>query len=124
MIESERDLSTPPHDEQAEQAVLGSILKNPRAFHEIADLLGPEAFYDLRNRLVFAAMHSLVHQDIAVDYHTVSAELERQGTYERAGGLLYLTEINVATPSAAHVEHYGRIVADHAVQRRTIESTR
>jgi hypothetical protein len=50
-----RDLSTPPHDVEAERAVLGSVLKNPRAIHEASDL-APEAFYDSRNRMVFAAM--------------------------------------------------------------------
>jgi len=61
-----------------------------------------------------------VHQDVAIDYHTLDAELQRQGTYERAGGLLYLTEINLATPSAAHIEHYGRLVANHHTRRLTI----
>jgi replicative DNA helicase len=114
------DRETPPHDRQAEQAVLGSVLKNPRAIHEVIDDLVPEAFYDLKNRLVFAAAVSLVRQDIAIDYHTLSAELQRQNAYERAGGLQYLSEINLATPSAAHVEHYGRIVADHYTRRRAI----
>src|SRR5207253_921062 len=65
-------------------------------------------------------MLSLVRQDVAIDYHTVGAELERQGTYERAGGLAYLADINLATPSSAHIEHYGRIVADHHLRRRLI----
>jgi replicative DNA helicase len=117
---SERDVATPPHDDQAEQAVLGSILKNPHAIHEVATLLGPDAFYDGRNGLVFAAMLSLVRRDVVIDYHTLTAELERMGVYERAGGLLYLAEINVASPSAAHIEHYGRVVADHHFRRRAI----
>ena len=117
---SERDVATPPHDDQAEQAVLGSILKNPRAIHEVTTLLGPDAFYDGRNGLVFAAMLSLVRRDVVIDYHTLTAELERMGVYERAGGLLYLAEINVASPSAAHIEHYGRVVADHYFRRRAI----
>ena len=85
------DLETPPHDWQAEQAVLGSILKNPRAIHQVIDdLLVPEAFYDIKNRLIFAAATALVQQNVAIDYHTLGAELQRQGTYERAGGLVYL----------------------------------
>src|SRR5216683_7354974 len=116
----ERDLSVPPHDVQAEQAVLGSILKNPRSIHQILDMLVPEAFYDARNRLIYAAAVALVQQEVGIDYHTLSAELQRLGAYDRAGGLLYLSEINLATPSAAHIEHYGRIVADHYTRRRTI----
>jgi len=58
---------------------------------------------------------SLVNQEIAIDYNTLGTELQRQGTYERAGGLLYLTKINLATATAAHIEHYARTVADHYV---------
>ena len=65
-------------------------------------------------------MLALVQQDIGIDYHTVASELVRQGTYERAGGLVRLSEINLATPSAAHIEHYAQIVADHHVRRQTI----
>jgi replicative DNA helicase len=116
-----RDLESPPHDDQAEQAILGSVLKNPRAIHEVVDLLAPEAFYNTRNRLVFGAMLALVRQDIAIDYHTIAAELERMGVYERAGGVLHLSEIGLGTPSAAHIEHYGRIVADHHLRRLLIQ---
>jgi replicative DNA helicase len=112
----------PPHDDQAEAAVLGSVLKNPRAIHEIADLLVPEAFYKTENRLIFMAMTSLVRRDVAIDYTTISTELERQGTYERAGGLLYLSEVNLAIPSAAHIEHYAGIVVDHYTRRCGIET--
>ncbi|HEY1296596.1 MAG TPA: DnaB-like helicase C-terminal domain-containing protein [Chloroflexota bacterium] len=116
-----RDLATPPHDVQAEQAVLGSILKHPPAIHEVLDRLTPESFYEVRNRLVFAAMVSLVRQEIPIDYHTTSAELERMQTYERAGGLVYLSDIGIGTPSAAYIEHYGQIVANHHVRRLLIQ---
>jgi replicative DNA helicase len=74
------NLETPPHDLQAERAVLGSLLKNPRAVYQVIDVLVPEAFYDIKNRLVFTAALSLVHQEIAIDYHTLDTELQRQGT--------------------------------------------
>ncbi|MBV8718935.1 MAG: AAA family ATPase [Chloroflexi bacterium] len=119
--EEPRDLAAPPHDLQAEQAVLGSILKHPSAIHDVLDRLTPDSFYDIRNRLVFAAMVSLVRQEVPIDYHTTGAELQRMATYDRAGGLLYLSEIGLATPSAAYIEHYGRIVADHHVRRLLIQ---
>jgi replicative DNA helicase len=119
-VRDEERLDTPPHDSKAEEAVLGSILKNPRSIHQILDLLVPEAFYETRHRLIYAAAVALVQQDIAIDYHTLGSELERQGTYERAGGLLYLSEINLATPTAAYIEHYAQIVADHYVRRQAI----
>ena len=48
------NLDTPPHDVQAEQAVLGAILTNPRAVHQIVDKLVPEAFYDSRHRPIYS----------------------------------------------------------------------
>ena len=55
----ERDLSLPPHSIQAEEAVLGSILKNPASVVRVSDFLRPEDFYQQRNRHVFRAMLSL-----------------------------------------------------------------
>src|SRR3989440_6853177 len=103
----ERDLSLPPRSHQAEEAVLGSILKNPSSVVRVADFLRPEDFHDLRHKHVFRAMLSLFADGIPIDYHSAGDRLHQQGTYEAAGGLLYLSELNLATPSAAHIEHYG-----------------
>ena len=75
----ERDLSAPPHDKGAESAVLGSILKNPRSIHQIIDWLVPQAFYEVRHGLIYGAALSLLQQDRPIDYHTLSAEMQRQG---------------------------------------------
>jgi replicative DNA helicase len=114
------NMETPPHSLHAERAVIGSVLKNPRSIHQVTDLLMPEAFYDTRHRLIWMAALSLLHRDSGIDYHTLGEELGRQGTYDRAGGLGYLSDINLATPSAAHIEYYGQIVADHYVRRLAI----
>jgi replicative DNA helicase len=50
----------------------------------------------------------------------VAAELEHQGTYQSAGGLVGLAELNVATPTSTHITYYAQIVADHALRRRFI----
>jgi replicative DNA helicase len=65
-------------------------------------------------------MAALFERAAAIDYHTIAEELEHQGTYEQTGGLVYLSELNLSTPSAAHIEHYARIVLEHAVRRRYI----
>src|SRR5918911_4147931 len=116
----ERDLSLPPHSLQAEEAVLGSILKNPASIVRVSDFLRPEDFYQQRNRYVFRAMLSLFTDGIAIDYHSTADRLQQQGAYESSGGLLYLSELNLATPSAAHIEHYGRIVERTSIMRQLI----
>ncbi|MCA1644900.1 MAG: replicative DNA helicase [Chloroflexi bacterium] len=116
----ERDLSLPPHSIQAEEAVLGSILKNPASMVRVSDFLKPEDFYQQRNRHVFRAMLSLFADGKPIDYHSTADTLQQQGAYEASGGLLYLSELNLATPSAAHIEHYGRIVERTSIMRQLI----
>src|SRR5438132_8097882 len=118
----ERELSLPPCSQQAEEAVLGSILKNPSSVVRVADFLRPEDFHEPRHRHVFRAMLSLFADGIPIDYHSTGDRLHQQGTYEAAGGLLYLSELNLATPSAAHIEHYGRIVERTSVMRQLISN--
>jgi replicative DNA helicase len=116
----ERDLSLPPHSIQAEEAVLGSILKNPASLVRVSDFLRSEDFYQQRNRHVFRAMLSLFTDGQPIDYHSTADRLQQQGAYEASGGLLYLSELNLATPSAAHIEHYGRIVERTSIMRQLI----
>ncbi len=116
------DLAAPPHSTQAEEAVLGSVLKNGLSIADVLPFLKPHHFYEARHRHIFAAMAALFERATAIDYHTIAEELEHQGTYEQAGGLLYLSQLSLATPSAAHIEHYARIVLEHAVRRRYISA--
>src|SRR5437870_4008132 len=120
VVDDDLDTSLPPHSAQAEEAVLGAVLKDGQAIATVAAWLKPGDFYSARNRHVYAAMHALFDRGSKIDYHLLAEELTRQGTYDDAGGLLYLSELNLATPSAAHIEHYGHIVADHYVRRRAI----
>src|ERR1051326_3317933 len=106
----ERDLSLPPHSLQAEEAVLGSVLKNPTSIVRVADFLRPEDFYNQRNQHVYRAMLALFSDGIPIDYHSTADRLDQHGVYEAAGGLLYLSELNLSTPTAAYIDHYGRIV--------------
>jgi len=121
-LDEEDEQTLPPHSSQAEEAVLGSVLKNGLSIADVLPFLKPHHFYEIRNRHVYAAMAALFERAAAIDYHTLADELEHQGTYAQTGGLLYLSELNLATPSAAHIEHYARIVLEHAVRRRYIDA--
>jgi replicative DNA helicase len=112
--------ATPPHNLDAEEAVIGAVFKNGLALADVAPFLRPEHFYHPPYRHVYAAMVALFERGSAIDYHTVAAELRRLGTYELAGGLVALSELNVATPTAAHIAYYARLVAEHALRRRFI----
>lgn len=121
--QDDRDLALPPHSGQAEEAVLGSILKNPTAIVRVSDFLKAEDFYQARHKHIYGAMLSLFAQNLPIDYHTVADELQRQGLYEASGGLLYLSELNLATPTAAYIEYYGHIVERTSIMRRLISAS-
>src|SRR5437867_6161863 len=121
-LDEQDEQTLPPHSKQAEEAVLGSVLKRGLSLADVLTFLKPHHFYEARHRHIYAAMAALFERAAAIDYHTIAEELEHQGTYESAGGLLYLSELNLATPSAAHIEHYARIVLEHAVRRRYISA--
>src|SRR5215813_12441631 len=89
----ERDLSLPPHSLQAEEAVLGSVLKNPQSLVRVSDFLKPEDFYHQPNRHVFRAMLSLFTESDPIDYHSIGDRLQQQGSYDAAGGLIYLSQL-------------------------------
>jgi len=116
------DLSVPPHSTQAEEAVLGSVLKRGLSIADVLPFLKPHHFYEVRHGHIYAAMAALFERAAAIDYHTIAEELEHLGTYEPSGGLVYLSELNLSTPSASHIEHYARIVLEHAVRRRYINA--
>ena len=120
-LDAEDQQSLPPHSRQAEEAVLGSVLKNGLSIADVLPFLKPHHFYEVRHRHIYAAMAALFERAAAIDYHTIAEELDAPGHLRAdAGGLLYLSELNLATPSAAHIEHYARIVLEHAVRRRYI----
>ena len=116
----ERDLSLPPHSLQAEEAVLGSVLKTPASIVRVSDFLKPEDFYAQRHRHIFRAMVSLFADGQPIDYHSIADRLVQLGSFDASGGMLYLSELNLGTPTAAHIEHYGRIVERTSIMRQLI----
>ncbi|MDQ3934483.1 MAG: replicative DNA helicase [Actinomycetota bacterium] len=118
----------PPQNEEAEVSVLGAILLSEQALDGLLiDVkLRPEDFYRQRNRLIFGAMIRLKEKTDPepVDVLTVAEELDRAGELEEAGGTAYVHSLPNLVPAAGNVRHYGRIVKDHALMRRLLDTTR
>ena len=118
----------PPQNEEAEVSVLGAILLSDQALDGLLiDLkLRPEDFYRQRNRLIFGAMLRLKEKTDPepVDVLTVCEELDRAGELDEAGGTAYVHSLPNLVPTAGNVRHYGRIVKDHALLRRLLDTTR
>ena len=118
----------PPHNLEAESAVLGAILLSERALDPVLiDVrLAPEDFYRERHRQIFRAMIRLKERTEPgpVDTATLAAELESQGMLEEVGGRDYVQHLPNVVPAAGNAAHYARIVKDRAVERRLLDATR
>ncbi len=115
----------PPHDIDAEEAVIGSLLIDGEAIYKITGLL-PEVdyFYHERNQWLYGACLSLSQRDEAINQITVAQELDRQGRLEECGGAAYLSNLVSIVPTSLDIEHYAQIVYRLAVSRRLIDAAR
>jgi len=111
----------PPHNSEAEQAVLGAILIDPDSVPAILKYLRPEDFYVNANKEIFAAVISLYERNEKADLITLTDELKALGTLDAAGGPAYIASLSSVTPSSANVEYYARIVQEGSVRRALIK---
>ena len=112
----------PPHDIEAEEAVVGSLLINSDSVHQVATFLKPDDFYREKNRWAYEACFSLYERGEAIDQVTVAHELERRGRLEAMGGAAYLSHLVSIVPTSLHIEHYAQIVHRTATMRRLIDA--
>jgi replicative DNA helicase len=110
----------PPHDLEAEVAVLGAILLSPAALAAVLDVLTPEHFYRENNAAIYRAALALFQQGEPIDNVTLAAELAKLGVLERVGGRAHLALLQEQVPTAANVEHYAKIVRAKADKRALI----
>jgi replicative DNA helicase len=110
----------PPHNVEAEEAVLGSLLVDPDSITETAIFLKPEAFYREKNLWVYEACLALYDRSEAINQITVAQELATQGRLEAVGGAGFLSLLVERLPTSLHIEHYARIVHRLSVDRRLI----
>jgi len=111
-----------PHNVEAEEAVLGSLLIDPEALFNITPFLKGEDFYIQKNAWIYEAILALHERREPIDFVTLCDELERQEQLEELGGAAYITHLINVVPSAIHVEAYGHIVEQSAIRRRLISA--
>lgn len=112
----------PPQALEAEMAVLGSMLIEREAAEKALDALHENDFYLDAHKRVFKAVFALFNAGQAVDLVTVSEELRKKGDLDAVGGGAFLTELIGKVTTAAHVEHYARLVKEKAVLRELINA--
>ena len=112
----------PPHDTDAEENVIGSLLVDGTAIYKIATFLQPQDFYTEQNSLVYEACLALYQRDEAIDQITVAQELARRGRLEVCGGAAYLSHLVSIVATSLHIEHYAQIVSRLSLMRRLINA--
>ena len=111
-----------PHDIDAEESVVGSLLLDGDALWRVAHAVKPEDFYRERNRLVYEAVLEVAQRGEGVNQVTVAHELSRLDKLTEVGGMAYLSHLVAIVPSPVHIEYYAQLVSLTATQRRLIDS--
>jgi len=112
----------PPHDIQAEESVLGSLLIDGEAIIRVTVFLQPADFYREPNRWCYEACLGLFQRNEAINQVTVGHELGLNGHLEDVGGHSYLSHLVQQVPTSTHIEHYARIVNRTSTMRRLIHA--
>ncbi len=112
----------PPHDLEAEQAIIGSMLTDKDAVISSIEVLKEEDFYREDHRAIYSAILNLYNRAEPIDIITVKAELETMGKFEQVGGLDYLAELPDKVPTTANALKYIKIVEEKSVLRNLIKT--
>lgn len=115
-------LRIPPHNIEAEQALLGSIMLRPDAMYEVMEVLTPQSFYSQKNAQVYEAMLELFTKRSPTDMLTVASRLQEKNALEEVGGNSYLAELVNSVPSAANAQYYAAIIQKKSLARNLISA--
>lgn len=112
----------PPQNLEAEQSVLGGILLENSALHKVIELLAEDDFYRENHRKIFSAILRLSERGEPVDLVTLTNELKKQDILDRIGGSSAVAALLSATPTAANIMHYAKIVKEKSIRRQMISA--
>ena len=113
---------TMPHDDVAEQSVLGGMLLSKDAIADVVESLRASDFYKPAHETIYEAILSLYGHGSPADAITVADELKKRGELTRVGGASYIHTLIASVPTAANAQYYAEIVKEHAIMRRLIEA--
>ncbi len=112
----------PPHNLEAESAVLGSILINPESMNKIVEILEAENFYSPQNRIIYEAAYTLYNQNKPIDGLSLAEYLKQRNKLDDIGGVEYLGELGLDTVLSSNVEYYAEIIKENALKRKLINA--
>lgn len=111
----------PPANAQAEQALLGALLANNKAYERVSEFLAPEHFAHAVHGRIYAAIQRRIEAGQLADAVTLRAEFEHSGVLQEVGGSAYLAELLTAMVGIINAGEYGRVIHDAWLRRQLID---
>ena len=118
-----QSLKLPPQNIDAEQSVLGALMLDKNAVINVADILAPEDFYKPAHEKIYNTILDLYGKREPIDILTVTEKLRVENVLREIGGSAYLSKLMEMVPTAAHIEHYAKIVRGKKVLRDLIKTS-
>jgi len=112
----------PPQNNEAEIAVLGSMLLDKEAIGKAIELLDENSFYKSAHKKIYSTIINLYDKNKAIDVVTLGEELEKKNALDGIGGSAYIASIASSIPTSANMEHYAKIVKEKAILRNLIST--
>ena len=117
-----RSLRTPPHNIDAEKALIGAILIKPELMHDVSVNVYPESFYADKHRQIYKAILEIFTKGDPIDLLSVTTQLKSNNQLERIGGASYVTMLAETVPAAGNGNYYTELVQSRAVLRGLISA--
>ncbi len=112
----------PPHNLEAEAAVLGSVLINPESMNKIVEILEPDYFYSPQNKLIYEAVFTLYNQNKPTDVLSLAEYFRSRNKLDDIGGIEYLSELGLDNVLSSNVEYYAQIIKENALKRKLVNA--
>ena len=114
---------TPPHDLQAEQALIGACIVNPERLDDVLPYVTPDDVYRPEHQTLFRAVLSLLEQGDSIDVVSLASALKSEGQLENAGGTTYIASLIEAFPLTVNAESWARTVRDMSRRRKVMQAS-
>ncbi|MEZ0535701.1 replicative DNA helicase [Caldicellulosiruptoraceae bacterium PP1] len=112
-----------PVNNDAEEAVIGSMLLDKEVISYVSEILEEDDFYNAHLKEIYASIIDLFEQGKPVDPITVSERLKERGSYDSIGGMDYLSNLIIKIPTTANVTYYASIVEEKSLLRKLINAS-
>lgn len=112
----------PPHNLEAERAVLGALLTGSDVYDSISTIVNRDDFYRDGHRVIYEALQNIIHANRRADFVLLTEELTRMNKLEAVGGIAYITSLANDSSASYNVEEHARIISEKAQLRRLIDA--